>query len=54
MSRRVRRAAALDPELEARIDQILRAMRAAGALSAGAHDEAQRAPLRFARSALRE
>jgi membrane peptidoglycan carboxypeptidase len=54
MSRRVRRAGALDPELEARIDQILRAMRAAGALSAGALDEAREAPLRFARSALRE
>ncbi len=54
MSRRVRRAGALDPESAERVDHVLRAMRAAGALTEAALEDARDAPLRLARSALRE
>jgi len=54
LSRRVRRAGGLDPESAERVELVLHAMRASGALSARAYERARTAPLRFAPSALRE
>jgi monofunctional biosynthetic peptidoglycan transglycosylase len=54
MSRRVRQAGALDPESADRVTLVLRAMRAAGALSAADSEDALTAPLRFASSAVRD
>ncbi len=54
MSRRVRRAAALDPESAERVAGVLRAMLAGRAIGPAAYEEAMAAPLELARSALRE
>ena len=52
MSRRVRRAGGLDPDSAARVDVVLRAMHAAGAIDAAELDAARSAPLRFTPAAV--
>lgn len=52
MSRRVRRAGGLDPDSATRVDVVLRAMHAAGAIDAAELDAARTAPLRFTPSAV--
>jgi membrane peptidoglycan carboxypeptidase len=52
MSRRVRRAGGLDPDSAARVDVVLRAMHAAGAIDAAELEAARAAPLRFTPAAV--
>jgi hypothetical protein len=54
MSRRVRRAAGLDPDSATRVDVVLRAMWRDGAIDGAAYEAAKNAPLHFAPSALKQ